>query len=168
MADVIILLRFDRVLVPVLLSFETRGRGPHNLSRRGSRAVGRSDAVLHHFEEAKPSRNGCIVVLPFIPILQSGTLTGSDSYWVSSPTRGSELGKEFLLAKKHLRPTLSLSSTTQPNTNRSPSGLRTYKRRLWVDGGTTRHPFREGFASPKRCKTASDLPTTRDPRRDRS
>ena len=136
MADVIILLRFDRVLVPVLSSFETRGRGPHDLSRRGSRVVGRSDAVLHHFEEAKPSRNGCIVVLPFIPnaFLQSGTLTGSDFYWVSSPTRGSELGKEFLLAKKHLRPTLSLSSTTQPNTNRSPSELRTYKKR-WGSSG---------------------------------
>ena len=35
-------------------------------------------------------------------------------------------------------------------------------------GRTTIHPFREGYASPKRCKTASDLPTTHDPRRDRS
>ena len=36
----------------------------HDLSRRGSRVVGRSDAVLHRFGEAKPSRNGCIVVRP--------------------------------------------------------------------------------------------------------
>ena len=35
-------------------------------------------------------------------------------------------------------------------------------------GRTTIHPLREGFASPKRCKTASDLPTTRFARRDRS
>ncbi len=37
----------------------------HDLSRRGSRVVGRSDAVLHRFGEAKPSRNGCIVVRPY-------------------------------------------------------------------------------------------------------
>ena len=36
----------------------------HDLSRRGSRVVGRSDTVLHRFGEAKPSRNGCIVVRP--------------------------------------------------------------------------------------------------------
>ena len=36
----------------------------HDLSRRAKRVVGRSDAVLHHFGEAKPSRNGCIVVRP--------------------------------------------------------------------------------------------------------
>ena len=45
------------------------GEGPralrfHDLSRRAKRVVGRSDAVLHRFGEAKPSRNGCIVVRP--------------------------------------------------------------------------------------------------------
>ena len=41
--------------------------GPHDLSRRGKRVVGRSDAVLHRFEKAKPNRNGCIVVHPLPP-----------------------------------------------------------------------------------------------------
>ena len=73
---------------------------------------------------------------PFIPnaFIKCGTLTGSDSCRASSPTRECELGEEFLLAKKKLRPTQNLLSSTRPNTNRSPSGLRTYKRRLWVEG----------------------------------
>ena len=54
--------------------------------------------------------------------------------WAVSPTREYELGEKFLLAKKKLRPTHNFSSTTHPNTNRSPPGLRTYKKRLWVDG----------------------------------
>ena len=62
---------------------------------------------------------------PFIPnaFLKSGTLTGSDSCWASSPTRECELGEEFLLAKKKLRPTQNLLSSTRPNTNRSPQGF---------------------------------------------
>ena len=42
-------------------------RGPHDLSRRGSRVVGRSDAVLHRFEEAKPKSKrmySCIMTYP--------------------------------------------------------------------------------------------------------
>ena len=40
---------------------------PHDLSRRAKRVAGRSDAVLHRFEKAKPNRNGCIVVHPLYP-----------------------------------------------------------------------------------------------------
>ena len=97
--------------------------------------------------------------------------------WDVSLTKESELGKASLFPKKYLRPTQNLFSATRPNTNQMPSGICTAKRR-WGSKGlgprgrgrgrTTIHPFREGFASPKRCKTASDLPTTRDPRRDRS
>ena len=36
----------------------------YDLSRRGSRVAGRSDAVLHHSKEAQPFWNGCIVVNP--------------------------------------------------------------------------------------------------------
>ena len=49
----------------------------HDLSRRAQRVVGRSDAVLHRFGEAQPSRNGCIVVRPLpltvvVPVLKCG------------------------------------------------------------------------------------------------
>ncbi|MEQ3354111.1 hypothetical protein AAA081_07390, partial [Aedoeadaptatus acetigenes] len=42
-------------------------------------------------------------------------LAGFDSFWASSPTRESELGEEFLWAKKYLRPPHILLSATQPN-----------------------------------------------------
>ena len=116
----------------------------HDLSRRAKRVVGRSDAVLHRFGEAQPSRNGCIVVRPypapgpppFIPnaFLMCEALTGFDSCWAASKTKESELGEEFLLTKKKLRPIQILLSATRPNTNQMPSGICTAKRRLWVDG----------------------------------
>ena len=52
--------------------------------------------------------------------------------WAASPKREYELGEEFLLVKKKLRPTHFLFWATQPYRNRSPAGLRTYRRRLWV------------------------------------
>ena len=72
---------------------------------------------------------------PFIPnaFIKCGTLTGSDSCWASSPTRECELGEEFLLAKKKLRPTQNLLSSTQPNTNRSPQGF-THIKSVRVEG----------------------------------
>ena len=74
--------------------------------------------------------------LPFIPnaFIKCGTLTGSDSCWAASRKRECKLGEEFLRVKKYLRLTQNLFSTKKPNTNRSPAGLRTYKRRLWVEG----------------------------------
>ena len=96
------------------------GEGPralrfHDLSRRAKRVVGRSDAVLHRFGEAKPSRNGCIVVrplaLPLDPIplhpnafLMCEALPGFDLYWASSPKKDFELGEgAFSLPRKESR-----------------------------------------------------------------
>ncbi len=58
------------------------GEGPralrfHDLSRRAARVVGRSDAVLHRFGEAKPSRNGCIVVRP-LPLRRGADLQNAE------------------------------------------------------------------------------------------
>ena len=73
---------------------------------------------------------------PFIPnaFIKCGTLTGSDSCWAVSQTKEIELGEEFLLAKKKLRPIQNHSRAKKPNTNQMPSGICTAKRRLWVDG----------------------------------
>ena len=68
-------------------------RGPirfHDLSRRAKRVVGRSDAVLHRFEEAKPSRSGCIVVPPTNAFYMCEALPGFDSCWAASPKRNCE------------------------------------------------------------------------------
>ena len=54
--------------------------------------------------------------------------------WASSRKEEYELGEEINLSTKNTCPTQNLSSAAQPSRNRSPEGLRTYRRRLWVDG----------------------------------
>ena len=83
---------------------EKKGARIHDLSQRESRVVGRSDAVLHHFGEAKPNRNGCIVVPPFIPnaFYMCETLPGFDSCWAASPKDESEMDEFYSPAKELL------------------------------------------------------------------
>ena len=85
---------------------------------------------------------------PFIPnaFLKCEALTGFDSYWAVSRKKEIELDKKLSLAKKSLHPKQHQSRAKKPNTNQMPSGIKTI------------HPFRKGFASPRQCKTASDLP----------
>ena len=97
--------------------------------------------------------------------------------WAASPPREDELGEASFFRRKIFAQFKIIQERRSPIQIEARQGFAHIKGVCgWMGmgprgrgrGRTTIHPFREGFASPKRCKTASDLPTTRDPRRDRS